>query len=406
MFIPDYIKKITDILYDAGEEAYLVGGCVRDSIMGKTPNDYDIAVSCEPKRTEELLDGFRVFETGIKHGTVTVVANGNNVELTTFRVDGEYLDNRRPENVFFTRSITDDLARRDFTVNAIAYSEKVGFTDPFGGKDDIKKEIIRCVGSPDKRFNEDSLRIVRGMRFSSVLGFSVDEKTADSMIKNRGLLENIAGERIFVEMKKLLVGKNNVEVLLSFDSVMCQVFPELELLSPVDRHKSYKRILGADCPETAFAAVFYNLPKEKTEDALRRMKTDNAFRSSVLRLIMSCREYEEKSREQGNGDREKTAYMRLFTGKYGKNAAIKLVDMLRRTNGGDDTAVRFVENGFEGAISQDKLSVNGSDMKKLGIDGAAIGKMLDRLTQLVALGELENQKDALLAFTRQTIIKE
>lgn len=396
MFIPDYVKNVTEILYAAGEEAFLVGGCVRDAIMGKLPHDYDIAVSCVPERTEELFDGFRVIETGIRHGTVTVVSDGNNLELTTFRIDGEYRDNRRPESVSFTRSIVDDLARRDFTANAIAYSEKTGFVDPFGGRDDIEKGLIRCVGEPDRRFNEDALRIVRGMRFASVLGFDIDKETAEGMIRNRALLNNIAGERIFSELKKLLVGKKSTETLVRFDDVMCEIFPELFTLDVKNRRTSYEHTGGAMHPETGFAAVFYGVSTADVTRALSRLKTDRAFSDTVL-LLMACGEnYDSGSASLAVGEKGKTAYLRLFAGKHGAKKTELLAELLRLTRGEEPTAEQFIADGCRGAVSAGSLEVGGSEMKALGKTGEQIGKALERLAVLVALGEVPNERNALL----------
>lgn len=397
MFLPDYVKKVTDIINGAGEKAFPVGGCVRDSIMGKTPDDYDIAVSCPPRKTELLLHDYRVIETGIKHGTVTVVSDGHNLELTTFRVDGVYRDNRRPESVVFTDEITDDLSRRDFTVNAIAYSETDGYIDPFGGEKDIADGIIRCVGEPDKRFNEDALRIVRGMRFASKLGFSVEEKTAASMIKNRELLNNIAGERIFAELKKLLVGKNAAEILIRFKDIVLTLFPEAKKLSDGELTSCFAGVSGATCPETAFAAMLFGVSGEETAGILARLKTDGAFRDTVLLLGDACREYDAESARLCDGERGKTAYLRIFCGKYGKNKTALFAELLRLTRGDADYAAdSFVAEGCKESISLKSLAVGGRDISKLGLRGVRIGDALDRLVTLAALGEVQNEKTALL----------
>ena len=180
--IPPAAESIIDKLEASGFQAFVVGGCVRDSIMGRTPDDWDICTDANPEEMKEVFSGWRVIETGIKHGTLTILCGGEDpgsreaFEVTTFRVDGDYSDNRHPDSVSFTGKIEEDLARRDFTVNAMAYSKKRGLADPFGGAEDIEKKIIRCVGDPETRFREDGLRIMRGVRFSSVLGFSIEEK--------------------------------------------------------------------------------------------------------------------------------------------------------------------------------------------------------------------------------------
>lgn len=227
--IPNDVKAVMDILTDSGYKAYVVGGCVRDSIMGREPNDWDVTTDADPEQIQKLFASFRTVDTGIKHGTVLIVSGKTPVETTTFRIDGEYSDNRHPDNVTFTKNICDDLARRDFTINAMAYNETDGLIDPFDGQSDIKNKIIRCVGDADTRFSEDALRIMRAVRFSSVLGFSIEEKTAESIIRNENLLSGIACERITAELIKLLSGDNVFNVFSEFRSVIGVFIPELKL---------------------------------------------------------------------------------------------------------------------------------------------------------------------------------
>ena len=227
--IPKDVENVLNILTDNGHKAYVVGGCVRDSLMGREPDDWDVTTDASPKRIKEIFNSFRTVDTGIEHGTVLIVSGKTPVETTTFRIDGEYSDNRHPDSVTFTKHVEDDLARRDFTINAMAYNHKDGIIDPFGGKDDLEKKIIRCVGDPDRRFNEDGLRIMRAIRFSSVLGFDIEEKTAESIIKNENLLGSIAAERLTKELLKLLCGDNVYDVLTKFRSVIGVFIPELKL---------------------------------------------------------------------------------------------------------------------------------------------------------------------------------
>ncbi len=227
--IPKDVENVLNILTENGHKAYIVGGCVRDSLMGREPDDWDVTTDASPKRIKELFSSFRTVDTGIEHGTVLIVSGKTPVEATTFRIDGEYSDNRHPDSVTFTKHVEDDLARRDFTINAMAYNHKDGIIDPFGGKDDLENKIIRCVGDPDRRFNEDGLRIMRAVRFSSVLGFTVEEKTAESIIKNENLLGSIAAERLTKELLKLLCGDNVYDVLTKFRSVIGVFIPELKL---------------------------------------------------------------------------------------------------------------------------------------------------------------------------------
>lgn len=227
--IPNDVKTVMNVLTNNGYKAYVVGGCVRDSIMGRTPNDWDVTTDAAPEQIKALFADFKTVDTGIKHGTVLIVSGKTPVETTTFRLDGEYSDNRHPDKVTFTKNVCEDLARRDFTINAMAYNEADGIVDPFDGRSDIENKIIRCVGDADTRFNEDALRIMRAVRFASVLGFSIEEKTAESITKNENLLSGIACERITAELLKLLCGENVFNVLAEFRSVIGVFIPELKL---------------------------------------------------------------------------------------------------------------------------------------------------------------------------------
>ena len=202
--IPADVSHIIGTLNDNGHEAYIVGGCVRDSLMGDMPKDWDITTSATPCQVAEIFP--RTHETGIKHGTITVLIGRQGYEVTTYRIDGEYLDSRRPQNVIFTTNIEEDLSRRDFTMNAIAYNPSSGFVDPFGGKADIGKKIIRCVGNADCRFGEDALRMLRAVRFAGQLGFAVDDAALLAIEANRSGLANISAERIREELVKLITG--------------------------------------------------------------------------------------------------------------------------------------------------------------------------------------------------------
>lgn len=227
--LPDNAKAIIELLLDNGFDAYIVGGSVRDSIMDREMGDVDITSSATPQQLENLLEKYNIkyIETGIKHGTVTAIVDHVPYEITTFRADGEYNDNRHPESVEFVKDISMDLARRDFTINAIAYNDRVGIVDLYGGCDDIENKLIRAVGNADRRFKEDALRIMRALRFSSVLGFDIEEDTKQAIFDNKELLKSIAVERVFVELQKLLLGDNVENVLMEYRDVLAVVIPEL-----------------------------------------------------------------------------------------------------------------------------------------------------------------------------------
>ena len=227
MELPKEVKNAIGRLEAAGYEAFAVGGCVRDSLLGNEPGDYDLTTAAKPEETKRVFQGEKIVETGIKHGTVTVILGETPLEITTFRVESEYRDNRRPERVEFTKSIEEDLARRDFTMNALAYSESRGIVDPFGGEADIKAGIIRAVGDPEKRFREDALRIMRALRFASALGFEIEPETEKALLENRALLLNVSAERLSEELLKLLCGQNVRRVLMKYTDVLGVILPEL-----------------------------------------------------------------------------------------------------------------------------------------------------------------------------------
>ncbi len=222
--IPEYVAEIISLLESGGFEAYVVGGCVRDSLLGISAHDWDVCSSAHPEEVKKQLVGFKVIETGIAHGTVTAVKNGEICEITTFRHDGDYTDHRRPDSVSYTNDIENDLKRRDFTINAMAYSPVRGLIDLFDGEKDLNKRVIRCVGDPIKRFDEDALRIMRALRFSSTLGFSIEENTAEAMKAGAGLLQYIARERINSELSGLLCGKNVSDILITYQQIFKELF--------------------------------------------------------------------------------------------------------------------------------------------------------------------------------------
>ena len=227
MRLPRFVVEIIDRLESLGYEAYAVGGCVRDTLLGREPEDWDITTSAKPEAVKKAFD--RTIDTGIEHGTVTVMKNHVGYEVTTYRIDGEYEDNRHPKQVSFTGNLVDDLERRDFTINAMAYNPKTGLVDAFDGTGDLKRRIIRCVGDPDKRFDEDALRMLRAVRFSGQLQFTIEEKTRQAIVERAEHLQNISAERIRVEMTKLLISKDSGQLREAVDTGMTAYFlPELD----------------------------------------------------------------------------------------------------------------------------------------------------------------------------------
>ena len=261
--LPKEVKKAIALLEAKGFVAYVVGGCVRDSVMGKEPADWDITTSAKHEQTAQSFKDYRTIETGIKHGTLTVLIDQMPLEITTFRIDGRYSDQRRPDSVSFTQDLKLDLSRRDFTVNALAYSPRTGLVDEFDGLGDIKNKVIRCVGQPDARFQEDALRILRALRFASVLDFEIEKSTAQSLFKNRALLDKISAERIQIELIKLLAGPAVERVLLYFRQVLFQIIPELSASDGFDQQDTEKHIF------TVYEHIAHAVSRVKNEPHLR-----------------------------------------------------------------------------------------------------------------------------------------
>ena len=237
--LPDACRTILSRLTDAGHRAYAVGGCVRDSLLGRAPHDWDIATDARPAETQAVFRDFPVIETGIRHGTVTVLLDGEPYEITTFRVDGRYSDGRRPDSVSFAATIEEDLSRRDFTVNAMAYSETEGLVDPFGGRQDLRDGLLRCVGDPETRFSEDALRLFRAVRFAAELGFSLEPETRRALDRLHGSISRVAKERIFAELKKLLTAPHAADALRICPALLFSAVPELAVLRDVPQHSRY-----------------------------------------------------------------------------------------------------------------------------------------------------------------------
>ena len=235
MLFPAAVNDIFKIFKTNGFQAYAVGGCVRDDLLHKPSYDYDIATDALPEETVKIFHGYKVVLTGLKHGTVTVIAGNMPVEITTFRTEGPYIDNRRPSEVFFSKNIEDDLKRRDFTINAIAYRPGFGYMDLFGGKKDLEGRVIRCVGNPDERFGEDALRILRAMRLAAELGFAIEEKTGRSIHENRARLKSISAERIKAEFTRLLLSGRAKDVLIEYRDVFEVFFPEAKTITAFNR---------------------------------------------------------------------------------------------------------------------------------------------------------------------------
>lgn len=383
LFIPPEIQFIIERLQKNGFEAYLVGGCVRDMLMDITPHDYDITTSASPEIILSLFE--KTVPTGIKHGTVTVINSGFAAEVTTYRTDGEYSDHRRPERVTFVKSLKEDLARRDFTVNAIAYNENEGIKDFFGGREDIKNKILRAVGEPKKRFCEDALRILRLFRFASVLEFTPEEATLKNALKCAPLLESISAERISSELRKAVNGKNP-EALKPLTDINGLKFIGI-------KNPDYSKIVPLQSAGLALFGFLYS-STDNLMSALRFLKPSNKEKrlyENILTLLslpfpQSKEEIKEMLFKTDLISVEKYLYFKnSYFGRDTENA----LSMLREIS----------ENGEPYRISD--LKIGGRSLIKLGIKGEKAGETLEYLRQRVTADPTLNRREILLQISEE-----
>lgn len=444
MNLPTDAKKIIKLLLDNGFKAYAVGGCVRDEIMGRGAEDTDIATSATPKEVEDVLsgNGIKFVETGVKHGTITAVIHHIPYEITTFRTEGEYLDNRHPESVNYITDLKEDLSRRDFTINAIAYNEVEGVVDVFGGIEDINNRIIKAVGNPNKRFNEDALRIMRALRFSSVLSFSIEEKTKRAIFDNRELLKNIASERIYTELVKLLLGDNVQEVLLEYREVIAVIIPELSDCFDYPQNSKwhiydvYTHIVKsvAASPKKDYIRLslllhdigkpFCKTTDEKGQDhfkghpiisaefsrrILKRLKVSNDIFTKVITLVEIHDRYITK----------RPSNIKSWLRRLGEELIFDFIDVKiadLKTHNQDLSApeIKTLEEikGMVKEIIQRKepykisdLKINGNDLKAIGFSGHYIADELEKLINDVSGNPNCNTKEKLLNQAKKDLNK-
>lgn len=433
MYLPDSILTCIQLLEQAGFAAYVVGGCVRDDCLGLVPQDYDMCTSALPEQTEEVFKDYRLVLAGKKHGTIGVVTDSGVVEITTFRTEGEYRDNRHPDWVAFVPDVEKDLARRDFTVNAIAWSPTRGYADPFGGREDLKNGILRAVGDPMKRFREDSLRILRGVRFGVRYGLDLDPETEKAMHSQAYLMDNLARERIFEELCKLLP-LMQLEDLLRFAKVLAAVIPELEPMigfnqrSPHHAYDLYTHVahVVSGVPKDLtlrWAALLHDIGKVPTftqdetgrghfyghapkgaqmaEEVLRRLKAPTALRQQAVLLI-------EKHMLRLEPDKK---MLRRQIGRLGWETVEQLLALQKADMGSKGTGQSEEMEVFEqirsileeireedSCLSLKGLAVKGNDLLALGFTGKAIGRTLNTLLEQVLEEQLPNKKEALLSW--------
>ena len=380
------IKWVLDRLEAAGFEAYTVGGFVRDAILGKTAGDCDITTSAMPEEIKYVFRDERTIDTGIKHGTVTLVYNDVPYEITTYRVDGEYADNRHPDKVEFTASLEEDLARRDFTVNAMAYSERRGLVDVFGGRADISAGIIRAVGDPTRRFTEDALRILRALRFASVLNFRIEEATRAAIFAESYRLASVSVERILVELRKLMSGVGAYRILSEYGELVAEMLKLPTVKLPAE--EIFTEMTG----EERLISLFYlssEYPADAFERSMRNLKSDRQTErrgTAILRIIS-----------------DKLEEDRLLSHiiDEGVESVLAAVSLKSRLDG-DASALRRVEkllaSGAPTALSS--LAVDGSMLVALGYKGERIGTLLRAALLAAMRGEIENDRREMLNFIK------
>ncbi|MBQ6838202.1 MAG: HD domain-containing protein [Clostridia bacterium] len=432
--IPSKAKTIITLLENAGFEAFCVGGAVRDSIMGLNPTDWDITTSASPEDTVMVFKDYKTVDTGLKHGTLTVVIDKTPFEVTTYRVDGDYNDNRHPENVHFTKKLSDDLSRRDFTVNALAYNDKTGLVDLYGGQEDIYNSIIKTVGNPSARFQEDGLRIMRALRFASVLGFTIESETAKAIHDNKDLLKNISAERLAVELSKLVCGKNAFNILMEYWDVLSVFIPEIK--SAVG-FKQYGKKHAYDVWEhichtvdtipqdkiLRLTMLLHDLGKIPThkldENGNSTFKNHATIGGDMAREILTRLRFDKKTINRvsflvANHDFE-PPLSKADLKKHLKNKTVDdiktLLTIKKSDRGALSESYRDISKESEQCLKWldeieknnecckiAQLAITGDDLKKKGLKGEDIGKALDTLLDAVIEGKLQNKKEDLLTY--------
>ncbi len=390
--IPTKVTEILTNLTANGYEAYAVGGCVRDTILGRIPDDWDITTAAPPAQVKKLFR--RTVDTGLAHGTVTVLLGTDSYEVTTFRTDGAYADHRHPDEVHYASGLQEDLRRRDFTINAMAYHPDRGLVDPYGGREDLQEKRIRCVGCPRERFEEDALRILRAVRFAAQLGFTIEEKTMEALKERVPTLSYVSKERIQTELVKLLLSPHPEEVRCLADTgILREILPELPGISN-------------DCPahlvslpagkHLRLAALMLPLGRGQAQAALRRLKFDNETIARVGRLVAGY-SYEIE---------ETPAGMRRGLHDLGDDLMDDLLTFqsLRRPVDGLRSLYREILAGGQ-CYKLSQLAISGDDLLALGIaEGRAIGSALAQCLDLVLEDPDCNRKDLLLDYCRKNVL--
>ncbi len=440
--LPEKAKFIIDTITQAGYEAYIVGGCVRDAILGRVPQDWDITTSARPEQVKELFR--RTIDTGIQHGTVTVMLDKEGFEVTTYRIDGKYEDSRHPKEVTFTPNLVEDLKRRDFTINAMAYNEESGLIDIFGGVWDIENKMIRCVGNAKERFSEDALRIMRAIRFSAQLGYTIEEKTKEAISELAPNLKNISAERIQVELVKLLVSPHPDYLRVAFETgVTAVIFPEFDkMMETQQKHPHHQYTVGEHTLHSLkeveadkylrLTMLFHDIGKpdtltvdeegithfhshaivgeEITKNVLKRLKFDNDTIHTVSKLVYF--------HDYGNGVEPDMRMVRRAVHKVGEDIfsllfPVKYADIMAQSEYMRQEKLEILSHWkllYEEIVEKSQcvslksLAVTGKDLIQAGMKpGKEMGELLNKLLELVLENPENNTKEFLLAETKKQI---
>lgn len=442
--IPNDVKKLLNQLQNSGHEAYIVGGCVRDSILGRIPKDWDICTSATPDQMEDVFLNNITIPTGLKHGTITVFMSNQGYEVTTFRIDGKYSDGRRPDTVEFTTSLEEDLSRRDFTMNAMAYSEETGLIDPFNGLDYLNSKIVRCVGNPIERFQEDGLRMLRAIRFASQLEFKIERNTAKAIIDNRMLLRCVSQERIREELNKILLSNNPDGGITSLKTLglLNYIIPELqncynfEQFNPNHDKDVFEHTMNVLSSiqsklELRLAALFHDIGKPNTftmdEDGVGHFYGHHKESARICREVMTKLKYSNREIEYVSElvYHHMTKYEKLripsvkkFINKVGTDKLDDLFKLFIADRISSKPPYEFddiYKLKFEcekvilekQPLNINDLDINGYDLMEIGIpQGKEIGSTLNLLLDNVLVNPELNNKDTLLEMAKNTRLQD
>jgi len=442
--IPKDVIIILQKLNNQNEEAFVVGGSVRDLLLGKIPFDYDITTSAKPEKIIEIFKDYKLITLSKKYGTITLIVNNKSYEITTYRIDGDYINNRRPEKIVYTNNLYKDLSRRDFTINALAYHPKVGIVDYFNGIKDLNKKLLKTVNNPDIRFQEDGLRILRCLRFSSTLNFDIEKNTSKAIFKNKEILKNISFERINQEFSKLIFGENIENILTNYIDIVGEFIPELLLLKDFNQNNAYHiydvlehtiksvKYIESDLElkmtmllhdigkpltysiDSDFIGHFYKhniVSANLAKDILIRLKYSNKFIDNVKLLIenhdVQILENKTAVRRRINKLGSVDLFFKLLKVKKADILAQNpkyLEDRIIHLNKLKIIAEEIVNK--KECFNLNMLNINGNDLINLGIpQGKLIGTILNDILNEVISGNISNDRQKLLKYTKSNYLK-